>query len=160
MSFGSLLAKAGSIRVGSRFALMSYRLLEKLDVKEIAGEVIAAVTEVQCFVEPILATNELRAQGEHAAIIAGDVYFGCICRLHYCLVLLWAGLNLNFVEESLSKAIQYNKDQDEDTCLMIAIIAHRTVMTLIGKEHEVPSESEVSVIIRGKGSRPRQLIIL
>ena len=154
------MAKAGNICVGSRFALLSHRLLEKLKVNEIAGEVIAAVTEVQSFAEPVLATNELRAQGEQAAILAGDVFFGCICRLHYCLVLLWSGLNLDFVRDSLSKAIQYNKDQGEETCLLITIICHRTVMILMAKANEVPSEIEVSDLIRDKGSRPRQLIIL
>ena len=75
--FGSLLAKAGNLQLGYQFANLSHRLLDKLNANEIRGEVITAVTEIQCFVEPMLATNELRAQGEQAAILAGDVYFGC-----------------------------------------------------------------------------------
>ena len=83
-----------------------------------------------------------------------------ISRLHYCLVLFWAGLNLNTVKESMSKAVQYMKDQGENTSLLITIIAHRTVLSLMEGESEAPSESELLRIIQGNGSRPRQLIIL
>lgn len=77
VAFGSLVAKAGNLQIGYKFAQLSLRLLDKLNANEIKGEVITAVTEIQCFVEPILATNELRAEGERASILAGDVYFGC-----------------------------------------------------------------------------------
>jgi hypothetical protein len=110
--------------------------------------------------EPILATNDLRAQAEHAAILAGDVYFGCISRLHYCLVLLWSGLNLNAVNESMAKACQYMKEQGENISLLITMIAHRTVLTIMGRANEAPTESELARTIQGSGSRPRMLIIL
>lgn len=158
--FGSLLAKAGNLQIGNKFAQLAHRLLDKLNANDIKGEVICAVSELQCFVEPILTTNELRAQGEHAAILAGDVYFGCISRLHYCLVLFWAGINLDVVKESMAKACLYMKEQGEDTSLLIAMIAHRTVLCLMGRESEAPSENDLSTIIQGSGSRYRQLIVL
>ena len=158
--FGSFLAKAGNLQVGYKFALLAKKLVDKLKTTEIAGEVILAVTELQCFVEPILATNELRAQGEHASILAGDVHFSCTSRLHYCLILLWAGLDLNGVSESIAKACQYMKDQGEDNNFIVTTITHRTVLSLLGKESEAPTEKTLSNIIHRNGNRPRQQIIL
>jgi hypothetical protein len=44
--FGSLLAKQGSIRAGYKFALLAKNLLDKLNAKDIAGEVINILAEI------------------------------------------------------------------------------------------------------------------
>lgn len=46
----------------------------------VAGECLCAISEVMCFVEPLLAANELRVQGENASIRVGDVNFSCLNR--------------------------------------------------------------------------------
>jgi hypothetical protein len=44
--FGSLLAKQGSIRAGYKFALLAKNLLDKLNAKNLAGQVIGILAEI------------------------------------------------------------------------------------------------------------------
>ena len=44
--FGSLLAKQGSIRAGYKFAVLAKNLLDRLDAKDIAGQVIIILAEI------------------------------------------------------------------------------------------------------------------
>ena len=93
--FGLLLAKQGDIKLGYRLALPEKSLLDKFpNTKEVEGEVLLVIAEMQCFTEPLQATQELRIQGESASISAGDIHFACINRNRYCVYLFHGGENL------------------------------------------------------------------
>lgn len=75
------MAKQGNIRIGRKYALIAKSLLHSLEADEVEGECLCAISEVMCFVEPLLAANELRIQGEKASVRVGDVNFSCLNRL-------------------------------------------------------------------------------
>ncbi|KAL3805300.1 hypothetical protein HJC23_009007 [Cyclotella cryptica] len=157
--FGSLLAKLGNIQLGYKFVLMAQRLLHKLDAKDFAGEVIGAGIEVQCFMEPLLAANERRTEGESAAMTAGDLQYACLNRVLYCLTLLWGGVNLSTVHEEISKACRFIKEQGHKTSLFIMLTGQSTVLTLIGNESVSALEDEQSRSVH-ENKNPHQLLIL
>jgi hypothetical protein len=134
--FGSYLAQLGNISAGNRFILLARALLNKLNAKEKAGEVIAVVAEVTCFVEPLLAANELRIQGEAAALLVGDTYWACLCRLQYCADLLWGGTHLSAVNEKVSNAHFFIKQHEHKSILTFLLIIQKSVRLLLGTESE------------------------
>jgi hypothetical protein len=134
--FGSCLAQLGNISVGNRFILLARALLNKLNAKESAGEVIAAIAEVTCFVEPLLAANELRIQGEAAALLVGDTYWACLCRLQYCADLLWGGTHLSAVNEKVSNAHFFIRQHEHKAILTFLLIIQKSVSLLVGTESE------------------------
>ncbi|KAL7485069.1 hypothetical protein ACHAW6_010670, partial [Cyclotella cf. meneghiniana] len=144
--FGSLLAKLDNIRLGHAFMMLAKRLLYRLDAKDIAGEVIGVGIEVQCFVEPMLAANERRTEGESVAMKAGDIHSACLNRALYCLTLLWAGVNLSVVHETMSTACRFINEQGHKSSLFITQTGQMTALTLMGNEamsltHDEPSSS-------------------
>jgi hypothetical protein len=93
--FGSLVARLGDIRGGFKYSTLAKAMVEKLQLKEIAGQVLFIHNEVgsyslvfdifcksrlilnlyqiTCFIEPISAANVYRLEGEAIALAAGDV---------------------------------------------------------------------------------------
>ena len=85
--FGALLTRLGDAREGYRYAKIARGLLEKINSKEVSGEVIAVSTEVVCFVDPVQTANEFHSQGHIIALAAGDV-------VHAMLNILFYSVNL------------------------------------------------------------------
>lgn len=56
-------------------------------------------SEIQMYCEPAQSVNDVRIQGEHAAISAGDIVWACLNRLGYCQEALWLTNNLASVDE-------------------------------------------------------------
>ncbi|KAL7502047.1 hypothetical protein ACHAXN_000145, partial [Cyclotella atomus] len=117
--FGSLLAKNGNIQVGYRFSLLAKQLADKLDAKEVAGEVIGILCEVQCFVMPFQSSMDLRAESEKASLAAGDITCVCINRLGICSSQHWAGQHLASVKEAFAQARQLYKKLDFNVTLLM-----------------------------------------
>jgi hypothetical protein len=69
--FGSLLAKQGSIRAGYKFALLAKNLLDKLNAKDIAGEVINILAEIVSLQMPCL---KLAYHARLHELIAGSLF--------------------------------------------------------------------------------------
>lgn len=142
--FGLLLAKIGSIKVGYRFAMLAMSLLQRHESKEVAGEVIFAVSRVKCYVEPLRALNEFQTQGENAAISAGDVHMACTNRFYSCLNLLWSGAKLPDVEEEILKTVQFAKKLSYTTNAGFILSVQQTVLALMGKEFATPSQAAIA----------------
>ena len=133
--FGSLLGKLGNVQLGHKFILLANRVLHKLDAKHIAGEVIGVGIELQCFMEPLLAANERRVEGESAAMMAGDVQWACLSRMLYCFTLLWGGINLSAVHEAMSKSCRFMKEQGHTDLQMEKEISYlQSRITTMDKE--------------------------
>ncbi|KAL3794413.1 hypothetical protein HJC23_012950 [Cyclotella cryptica] len=150
--FGALLAKLGDLRVGYRFTVLAKTLLDKLESQEVAGEVLGVTTEMLCFIEPLQASNELRSQGENAAMASGDFHFACISRLKYCSTLFWSGRSLSDAKDALSRASRFMKEHGHKTCLVFLIPIERTILTLMGANKETHISSD--------NRNPRQLMQL
>lgn len=97
--FGFLVARRGDIQKGYAYAKMGRKLLDKEGYKEVAGEVIAMVTQLMCFVEPIQCSKEFFHEGYDAALSAGDMHNALVCKLVYSIYTYWAGTKLPKVKE-------------------------------------------------------------
>jgi hypothetical protein len=131
--FGTYLAKIGNVPVGHRFTALAQSLLDKLNAKEVAGEVFLYAAEVRCFTEPMQALHELRTVGEAAALSVGDSLWACLNRLQYCSSMFYAGANLLIVYGKVTEAHHFIKQQDENVLVFISII-ERSLSLLLGKE--------------------------
>jgi hypothetical protein len=131
--FGSYLAKIGNVPVGHRFTTLARSLLDKLDAKEVAGEVMLVAAEVQCFTEPMQALHELRTVGEAAALSVGDSLWASLNRLQYCSSMFYAGAHLLTVYDKVTKAHQFIKQQDKNVLVFISM-TQRSLNILLGKE--------------------------
>lgn len=141
--FGSLLAKRGNIKVGHRFTLLSKALLERLDARDVAGEVICVATEVLFFVEPLQAASKILIQGESAAMAGGDIHWACICRLEYCCIMFWSCPNLSFVNEAFSGALQFMREHQNKMSLFLLLPVWKTILTLVESKTESLIDSEL-----------------
>jgi hypothetical protein len=140
---GSFVARLGNLAEGHRFVSFAKSLLNRLAARESAGEILCVAAEVQSFVEPILAANELRAQGEEECLRVGDVYTACLCRMQYCNTLFWAGTNLHVVEEKYSAAKLFITRHDHKTLLASLYIQKRSVDILLGNKSQTESRDDV-----------------
>ena len=157
--FGSLLGKLGNIQLGHKFILLAKRVLHKLDAKNVAGEVIGVGIELQCFMEPLLAANERRVEGESAAMMAGDVQWACFNRMLYCFTLLWGGINLSAVHEAMSKACRFMREQGHRTSLFIMLTGQKTVLTLMGSKGQSLAHEEYSTSVQETKNPHHRLIL-
>jgi hypothetical protein len=105
---------------------------------------IAVVAEVQAYIEPLLAANELRVQGEAVAISEGDMAWACLLRLQYCADSLWAGTHLSTLQERVSNGLAFVQEKDHKTSWGFMLILERTVNILLGKETTKLSLAELS----------------
>eukprot|EP00804_Cyclotella_cryptica_P014201 CCRYP_005628-RA/>CCRYP_005628-RA protein AED:0.02 eAED:0.02 QI:105/1/1/1/1/1/2/1150/1171 len=157
--FGSLLAKRGNIMAGHQFTLLAKALLEKLEARDVAGEVICVATEVQCFLEPVqAASNFFAVQGEPAAMRAGDIHWACINRLQYCCMMFWTCSNLAVVSEMFAEASQFMREQHHRTSLLFLLPVQKMILTLIG-ETEALADNELLRTIQ-ENKNPRHLMML
>ncbi|KAL7483730.1 hypothetical protein ACHAW6_009383 [Cyclotella cf. meneghiniana] len=141
--FGSLLAKRGNIKVGHRFTLLSKALLERLDARDVAGEVICVATEVLFFVEPLQAASKILIQGESAAMAGGDIHWACISRLEYCCIMFWSSRELSFVNEAFSEAFQFMREHQNKMSLFLLLPVWKTIVTLVESKTESLIDSEL-----------------
>lgn len=143
--FGAMLAKRGNIKVGYRFTLLAKALLDKLDSRKVAGEVMSVVAEAESYVQPIQALSELWVKGEHTALAAGDTHFACINRVQHCSMLFWTGVKLSTVREEFAKAIQFMKEQSHTTSLFLMQTLQNTMLALAGSEGQTDNSRPTSI---------------
>lgn len=62
------------VRLLIGYTKLAKALLDRLDEKETAGEVMFMVAEVTLFVQPMQAVLDLHVQGEQAALSSGDIH--------------------------------------------------------------------------------------
>ncbi|KAL3799295.1 hypothetical protein HJC23_013020 [Cyclotella cryptica] len=157
--FGSLLAKRGNIKAGHQFTLLAKALLEKLDARDVAGEVICVATEVQFFLEPVqAASNFFAVQGEPAAMRGGNIHWACMNRLHYCCTMFWTCSNLAVVSEMFAEASQFMREQHHRTSLLFLLPIQKIILTLIGSEAETLADNELLRSIQ-ENKNPRHLMM-
>ena len=73
---------------------LAQSLMHKLGAHEFAGQIQFLVVDIQCCMQPVLAANESRIEGERLALAVGDVHYACFHRMHYVAVLFWSGMEL------------------------------------------------------------------
>jgi len=96
------------------------------------------------YCEPSHAANELRLQGENAAILEGDIHWACINRIQYCRDAFWIGKQLSLVSELLSKTRVFLELQEHKTGLAVILNTHRVVLAISGKDSEATALEALS----------------
>ena len=145
--------------MGHQLTVLAKSLLDRLGTKEVAGEVICVVAQMQCFVEPMQSASELHIQGESASMAAGDVHWACLNRLLYCTALFWTGANLPVLDETASKACRFMREQQHRTTLIFTMTMLRTILALMGRENNALTDSELCKTVK-ENKNPRHLILL
>jgi hypothetical protein len=79
------------------------------------------------------ALHEVKTEGESAALSVGDTHWACLNRYVYCTDHLWAGTNLSIINDKVSEAHHFIKQQDANI-LVFVLIMQRSVNLLLGKE--------------------------
>lgn len=124
-------------------------LVNKLNAKEIAGEVIAVTCEMRCFAEPMQTVYELQKEAEKAAMAAGDLHWACLNRMNRSLTMFHAGEKLSEVKDAVSQACRFTQQHNHTTALFFLLPAQRNILCLMGKENEALSENELALRIHG-----------
>ena len=74
--------------------MIAQSLIHKLNAHGFAGQILFVVADIQRCMQPLLAANELRIEGERLALAVGDVHYGCAHRLHHVITLFISGIEL------------------------------------------------------------------
>jgi hypothetical protein len=159
--FGALLCSGGNIAVGHRFSLLAMALLNRLELKEVAGEVMYVVLQVKCLAEPMQALNELCTQTELASLSGGDIQIASITRAFFCLNNFWTGAKLADVKKASLQAINVVKMQENKAILGQLMAFQWLLSVLMGNEAEVELDalaSQLELLINIKS--PRLLTLL
>ena len=119
--------------------------------------IVILPTQIQCFVEPLQSANELRKEGEAAAMADGNINVACAIRLQYCFTMFWSGVKLSVANDTVSKACQFMKERGHETTLYFIIPLQKVILTLMGSGTEAVTDSELSRSIR-ENKNPRQLM--
>lgn len=82
--FSGLVSRMGYLEKGRRLVRLSKMLIQNSEYKEVAGEVIAVVTGVRCYLEPMQAVLPAHLEGEAASMKSGDIGMACMNR--YALI--------------------------------------------------------------------------
>ena len=129
--FGSFIAKIGDLAAGHRLSLLAKSLLTSPDTKDFAGSVISRLAEISSYVEPLPAANELRIQGEVAAISVGDTQSACVCRCLYVFNRYWTGGQLSIVDDLFTKAQQFMMEQEFTAPLGFLLVMKTTASAFV-----------------------------
>ncbi|KAL7501976.1 hypothetical protein ACHAXN_000302, partial [Cyclotella atomus] len=154
--FGVLLSTMGNIPVGRRFSLLAMALLNKLESKEYAGEVMYLVARVSCLVEPFQAVIDLHTRAELASLVAGDVQHACINRGASSVIKFWSGAKLEDVNRGLSQSLLVAKRQEFNAVSFLLMTFQRVVLVLMGNEADADLNARAS---EQNDTNPRQLML-
>jgi len=92
---------------GYRFCQLSLKLLELFDSRELAAKVLHLVnTAARHWKDHVRETIEPLLKGIHSGIETGDLEWGCYAAINYCLHRLFAGENLNSVEQNYEQYLE------------------------------------------------------
>ena len=144
-------------------------LLDSLDAADSAGEVIAVVTALRCYVEPVQAAKEMYVEGEAAAISSGDTNWAIINRALFCSTSLWSGTSLTTVNEVsvtttsfcklyrilhvlivnvnkqiYKKAERFFRQHEHKMMLAFNLMGQHSISILLGKENEIMTIGSLS----------------
>jgi hypothetical protein len=141
--FGVQLSTMGNIPVGRRFSLLAMALLDKLESKEYAGEVMFLVARVSCLVEPCQAIIDLHTRAELESLVAGDVQNACINRNARSVIHFWSGAKLEDVNRGISQALHFIQ-REFDPMSFLLMSYQGLVLVLMGNEAKVDLDARVS----------------
>ena len=91
-SYASYVARTGHIQLGSRLTATAQLLMHRLGAHEFAGQILFVSADIQCCMQPVLAANDSRIDGERLSLSVGDVHYACFHRLAYVITLFWSGV--------------------------------------------------------------------
>eukprot|EP00986_Skeletonema_menzelii_P005636 scaffold2093_cov219-Skeletonema_menzelii.AAC.1 len=104
---GSYLAQLGDIRGGYNYVKLACSLLDKLESRECASEVICISTQVVSYVEPLQATLEYYDKGCAAAMASGDIFQASFNMFLGHTSHFFAGMKLQTTREKGEEVIKF-----------------------------------------------------
>ncbi|KAL3787692.1 hypothetical protein HJC23_012118 [Cyclotella cryptica] len=129
---GSLVAKLGDIKGGYKCASLAKSLVDKMNLKEIAGEVYWVSIEILCYIEPLPVANENRIDCEAIALGAGEVTWACYSRLMYASGIFWSGSKLSVSADVYFRGRRFLMSQGHVTTENYLLLLQRSILILIG----------------------------
>ena len=140
IAFGHIIAKAGDISEGCRYVKIAQKLLDKMNSKDVAGEIIAIGTQLLCFVEPIQTTIEWNVEGRATAMASGDTLAAMMNTTFQCNKLFWAGFKLPVCKKENAAARRSMEEYNHVAFLSNIISLEKIVFTLMGEQHDNMNE--------------------
>eukprot|EP00985_Skeletonema_marinoi_P001074 scaffold434_cov190-Skeletonema_marinoi.AAC.5 len=150
--YGSYTAKLGDISEGYHHVKLAVSLLDKVGLRDSAGEVIALCTQVKTYVEPLQATLEYHHDGYAAAMASGDSSQALINTLLNCIGSFFAGSNLQRMRDRFAEAIKLSAERKQLNYMLQAQQVQHSVSKLIGAGEELNYFSEGRNILASNSS--------
>jgi histidine kinase len=150
--YGSYTAKLGDISEGYHHVKLAVSLLDKVGLRDSAGEVIALCTQVKTYVEPLQATLEYHHDGYAAAMASGDSGQALINTLLNCIGSFFAGSNLQRMRDRFADAIKLSAERKQLNYMLQAQQVQHSVSKLIGAGEELNYSSEGRNILASNSS--------
>jgi predicted ATPase len=146
--YGSYTAKLGDISEGYHYVKLAVSLLDKVGLRDSAGEVICIATQVKIFVEPIQAALEYHDDGYAASMVTGDVFYALLNTMLRRGCMNVAGVNLQTMREEYDtfERLVKTKKYNHSLILVHAKLIQRDVLTLAGSDEEVTIPEEQKLI--------------
>ena len=142
--FGSMLGKLDNIEKGYQYTKLAKQLVDENTFYESSGVVIAAATQLFCYVEPVQAVVPLFIEACERSMAAGDAASACVSMMYYCNEAYISGLVLAKLEEKCSEARQLMKQLGHFAALSHLVIIERHLQSLMGSswggDHHSPEE--------------------
>ncbi|KAL3781862.1 hypothetical protein HJC23_005402 [Cyclotella cryptica] len=131
---GSLVAKLGNIKGGYKCASLAKSLVDKMNLKEVAGEVYWVSIKILCYIEPLPVANENQIDCEALALGAGDVTWACYSRLMYANGIFWSGSQLSVSADVYFRGRRFLMSQGHVTTENYLLLLQRSLLILIGAD--------------------------
>ncbi|KAL3782019.1 hypothetical protein HJC23_003682 [Cyclotella cryptica] len=130
--FGSLDANLGDIKGGYKFASLAKSIVDRMKLREIAGQVFYVSADLVCFTEPLHIANENRLENEALALAAGDVTCACYSRVMYASGAFWSGSKLSVSLELVTQGRRFLMSRGHDTSDDYLLLLQHAIIKLIG----------------------------
>ncbi|KAL3793409.1 LOW QUALITY PROTEIN: hypothetical protein HJC23_001857 [Cyclotella cryptica] len=136
--FGSLVAQLGDLNGGHKFTCIAKSLIDKMMLRDIAGEVLCVSTDILCFIVHFRMAIETRKENEVVALTAGNVTWACYSRLMYVTGTFWSGSKLSVSLEVIDHGRRFVMSRGHLTSDNYLLLLQQSILKLIGN-----SQSEI-----------------
>ncbi|MCP4135243.1 MAG: serine/threonine-protein kinase PknK [bacterium] len=124
----------GAINTGHEYGKLALNLVEKLNTKEIKSKVLTVVWYlINHWKNPLRDSMGPLLEAYKTGMETGDLEFAAIAANTYSVILYISGMELRGVEKEMAGFVEMIRKLNQDTMLNYHLIAHQTVLNLLGK---------------------------
>ena len=133
---GSYIAKLGNIREGYHYVRLALSLIDRVEFRESAGEVICLGTLVRAYVEPLQASLDYHHEGYTASMVSGDVIQAALNRFLHCSSSFFAGMKLQDAQEKCTEVTTFLHEKQMFIFVIQLQCLQNSVFKLVGYDGE------------------------